>query len=76
MTDTWITLGLYVVGLIGGGYLGHQLTKQHYLKRMEEMVSENFKHDGFRLQQIAHFRNQLAKFHTMRDKTGRFIKRQ
>lgn len=83
MTDTWITLGLYVVGILGGAYVGCEYARSGFRKTIDSALKDvcDLNNRQFATlctyeKMAADLRNQLAKFHTMRDKTGRFVKRQ
>lgn len=80
MTNTWLTLGLYAVGIIGGFFLGYSI-RQTAVENQHEAFKKNIydcwnKESRMYLQKISDLRNELAKLKPHRNEKGRFTKRQ
>lgn len=75
MSPTITTLALYVIGIIGGAYIGHELTYQYFRNQTEKLSREFEAADSKSHFICKELRKQLSKFHTCRDEKGRFTKR-
>lgn len=77
MTDTWISLGLYVFGVIGGfigGWLrGYTVAEKDYSQRIRDLIKHHNQANTARIIQVHTLREQIAKFHMNRDERGRFL---
>lgn len=69
MTDEWITLGLYAVGIIGGIVIGHEIAKDKW----KTIFDAQFEINERQILMLRDLRKQLAKFHMKRDERGRFL---
>lgn len=83
MTDTWITLICCTAMIIGSVWLGYIFAQRNsqrdWDKQFSEFIQSNnsaWKKVCQQQAEVSDLRKQLAKFHTTRDKNGRFTKRQ
>lgn len=74
---------LYAVGILGGAYIGYEMTKERFIKKMDfaqarfNRLNNQAWHRVRELQQeLSEAKKQLTKFHQLRGKNGKFTKRQ
>ena len=73
-------IALTIVGagmalVLAGMCIGHEMAQSSCRKRIDAALTVWFKAESMRLREIIDLRKQLSKFHTTRDKSGRFVKK-